>query len=52
MDAPIQNTIVAASDLDTRLDWVEPVVKSMMFGETAHFFGPGPDASSADCTAS
>ena len=52
MDAPIQNAIVAASDLDTRLDWVEPVVKSMMFGETAHFFGPGPDASSADCTAS
>ena len=43
MDAPIQITIVAASDLDTRLDWVEPVVKSMMFGETANGAGAGPD---------
>ena len=35
MDASIQNAIVAASDLDTRLDWVEPMVKSLSIEETA-----------------
>ena len=52
MDGPIRDAIVDSPGLDTRLDWVEPVVKSMMFGETAHFFGPGPDGGGVDCTAS
>ena len=52
MDGPIRDAIVDSPGLDTRLDWVEPVVKSMMFGETANEFGPGPDGGGADCTAS
>lgn len=42
------------ADVDTRLDWVEPEVRSLSVSETAIHPGHGPDGETiwTDCTAS